>query len=128
MGLEALAGIGWVNVTALGSIVGHQPLQRHVTAASVAGEHACETAEPQQDSGPTGCHLVGRGFGTFEPAKNKAGWLEWVGLEACGGGWMELIGLGCRNMADGWTCHYNRPWLPEHGGWMDAPLIMQGAS
>ena len=44
MGLEALAGIGWVDVTALGSIVGHQPLQRHVTAASVAGEHACETA------------------------------------------------------------------------------------
>ena len=34
MGLEALAGIGWVDVTALGSIVGHQPLQRHVTAAS----------------------------------------------------------------------------------------------
>ena len=33
MGLEALAGIGWVDVTALGSIVGHQPL-----------EHACETA------------------------------------------------------------------------------------
>ena len=31
--LEALAGIGWVDVTALGSIVGHQPL-----------EHACETA------------------------------------------------------------------------------------
>ena len=60
MGLEALAGIGWVDVTALGSIVGHQPLQRHVTAASPAGEHACETAEPQQDSGPTGCHLVGR--------------------------------------------------------------------
>ena len=60
VGLEALAGIGWVDVTALGSIVGHQPLQRHVTAASVAGEHACETAEPQQDSGPTGCHLVGR--------------------------------------------------------------------
>ena len=44
VGLEALAGIGWVDVTALGSIVGHQPLQRHVTAASVAGEHACETA------------------------------------------------------------------------------------
>ena len=64
-------------------------------------------------------------FSTFEPAKNKAGW---VGLEACGGGWMELIGLGCRNMADGWTCHYNRPWLPEHGGWMDAPLLMEGAS
>ena len=60
VGLEALAGIGWVDVTALGSIVGHQPLQRHVTAASVAGEHARETAEPQQDSGPTGCHLVGR--------------------------------------------------------------------
>ena len=39
MGLEALAGIGWVDV---------------------AGEHASETAEPQQDSGPTGCHLVGR--------------------------------------------------------------------
>ena len=33
VGLEALAGIGWVDVTALGSIVGHQPL-----------EHACETA------------------------------------------------------------------------------------
>ena len=56
---HALACIGWVDVTALGSIVG-QPLQRHVTAASPAGEHACETAEPQQDSGPTGCHLVGR--------------------------------------------------------------------
>ena len=55
-----VAGIGWVDVTALGSTVGHQPLQRHVTAASVAGEHACETAEPQQDSCPTGCHLVGR--------------------------------------------------------------------
>ena len=39
VGLEALAGIGWVDV---------------------AGEHASETAEPQQDSGPTGCHLVGR--------------------------------------------------------------------
>ena len=57
---HALACIGWVDVTALGSIVGHQPLQRHVTAASPAGEHVCETAEPQQDSGPTGCHLVGR--------------------------------------------------------------------
>ena len=44
VGQEALAGIGWVDVTALGS----------------AGEHASETAEPQQDSGPTGCHLVGR--------------------------------------------------------------------
>ena len=60
VGLEALAGIGWVDVTPLGSIVRHQPVQRHVTAASPAGEHACETAEPQQDSGPTGCHLVGR--------------------------------------------------------------------
>ena len=54
VGLEALAGIGWVDVTALGSIVGHQPLQRHVTAASPAGEHASETAEPQQDSGRAG--------------------------------------------------------------------------
>ena len=25
-----------------------------------SGGHASETAEPQQDSGPTGCHLVGR--------------------------------------------------------------------
>ena len=52
--MGGVAGIGWVDVTALGSTMGHQPLQRHVTAASVAGEHACETAEPQQDSGPTG--------------------------------------------------------------------------
>ena len=41
--------------------------------------------------------------------------LEWVGLEACGGGWMELIGLGCRNMADGWTRHYS--WKEHHSRW-----------
>ena len=95
MGLEALAGIGWVDVTALGSIVGHQPLQRHVTAASPAGEHACETAEPQQDSGPTGCHYWSAEpvpFSAFEPAKSKGGW---VGLEALAGiGWVDVTALG----------------------------------
>ena len=86
VGLEALACIGWVDVTALGSIVGHQPLQRHVTAASLAGEHACETAEPQQDSGPTGCHLVGRAGAVWHlrnPLKAKVdvwGWKLWQAL------------------------------------------------
>ena len=110
MGLEALAGIGWVDVTALGSIVGHQALQRHVTATW--------SAEPVP-------------FGTLNPLKTKMdGWGSngWGSKHAAVVGWSYIIGLGCRNMADGWTCHYNRPWLPEHGGWMDAPLLMEGAS
>ena len=87
MGLEALAGIGWVDVTALGSTVGHQPLQRHVTAASVAGEHASETAEPQQDSGALGrqsrCRLA-----PSNPLKAKVdgwGWKLWQALVGLSG-------------------------------------------
>ena len=79
------AGIGWADVTALSKTVRHQPFQRHVTAPSVTGEHASETEKPQQDSGPTGCHLVGRTatwtaeplqFSTFEPPKSKGGWVR----------------------------------------------------
>ena len=54
------AGIGWADVTARSRTVRHQLFQRHVTAPSVTSEHASETGKPQQDSGPLGCHLVGR--------------------------------------------------------------------
>ena len=51
--------------------------------ASPMSTHA-KQQNPMQDSCPTGCHLVGRApFGTFEPAKNTAGWV----------GWQALVGL-----------------------------------
>ena len=33
-----------------------------------SGGHACETAEPQQDSGPTGCHWVSRAGAVWAPS------------------------------------------------------------
>ena len=33
-----------------------------------SGGHACETAEPQQDSGPTGCHWVSRASAVWAPS------------------------------------------------------------
>ena len=66
------AGIGWADVTALSKTVRHQPFQRHVTAPSVTREHASETGKPQQDSGPTGCHLVGRAAAVWH-LKSKGG-------------------------------------------------------
>ena len=110
--------LGWRNGS--GQHREHQPLQRHVTAASVAGERACETAEPQQDSGPTGCHLVGRAAAVWHL---RTRWKT------------KLDGRGWKTKLDGWGSSMwrwldgaNRPWLPEHGGWMDVPLLMEGAS
>ena len=81
VGLEALAGIGWVDVTALGSIVGYQPLQRHVTAASPAGEHGTP-ARFRPNGLPLGrqsrCRLA-----PSNPLKAKAdgwGWKLWQAL------------------------------------------------
>ena len=67
---------------AMGGICRHDGrTQRHVTAPSVAGEHASATEEPQQDSGPTCCHLVGR-----NPVKAKVdGWGRKL--------WQALVGL-----------------------------------
>ena len=99
VGLEALAGIGWVDVTALGSIVGHQPLQRHVTAASPACIfHLVGTHPKQQNPSRIQAQRVATWsaepvpFSTFEPAKSKGGW---VGLEALAGiGWVDVTALG----------------------------------
>ena len=50
-----------------------------------SGGHACETAEPQQDSGPTGCHWVSRAGAVWAPSnplKAKVdgwGWTLWPG-------------------------------------------------
>ena len=50
-----------------------------------SGGHASETAEPQQDSGPTGCHWVSRAAAVWAPSnplKAKVdgwGWTLWPG-------------------------------------------------
>ena len=50
-----------------------------------SGDHASETAEPQQDSGPTGCHWVSRAGAVWAPSnplKAKVdgwGWTLWPG-------------------------------------------------
>ena len=42
------------------------PLGPRIEWNHSTGGHAAETAEPQQDSGQTGCHLVGRAGAVFD--------------------------------------------------------------
>ena len=71
---------------------------------------ACETAEPQQDSGPAGCHLVGRAGAVWHlRTREKQSWMSGARMGGARSMWRWLDGA-------------NRPWLPEHGGWMDVPL------
>ena len=49
------------------------------TAPSVSGLHASETGKPRQDSRPPGIATGSAEpllLGTFEPAKNKGGWVK----------------------------------------------------
>ena len=62
--------------------MGHQPLQRHVTAASVADEHACETAEPQIHAQRVATWSAERRLAPSNPLKTQLdGWggRHWLG-------------------------------------------------
>ena len=90
-------GLGEVDVTALGSTVGHAA-KRSSGSIWLDGPtplkarnglrrgHACETAEPQQDSGPTGGQVVCRAAAVWAPSnllKAKVdgwGWKLWPWL------------------------------------------------
>ena len=47
-----------------------------------SGGHASETAEPQQDSGPTGCHWVSRTGAVWAPSNPLKAKVRWMGLDA----------------------------------------------
>ena len=73
----------------------HQLFQRHVTAPSVTSEHASETGKPQQDSGPLGCHLVGRAAAVWHLRTRQK--QRWTGdrklWQAAGIGWADVTAL-----------------------------------
>ena len=83
--MGGVAGIGWVDVTALGSTVSTShskgtsqppasPVSTHAKQQNPSRIHAQRVPTWSAEPLP---------FGTFEPAKNKAGWV----------GWQALVGL-----------------------------------
>ena len=90
-----------------------------------SGGHASETAEPQQDAGPTGCHWVSRAGAVWAPSdgagrthpkrqNNKGGWagLDAVALGAVAseskGGWAGLDAVAFGAVASVAALHLRR--------------------
>ena len=77
-----------------------------------SGGHASETAEPQQDSGPTGCHWVSRAGAVWAPSnplKAKVDGWGWTHASETAEPQQDAGPTGCH-----WVSRAGAVWAPSN--------------